>query len=240
MKKPIIGVLPLWDDHRRSIWMLPGYVEALHLSGAIAVILPLDIADEDIEQLCGKFDGFLFTGGHDVNPTLYGVDKGELCGDLCVPRDRLESIIFSYAMEYNVPILGICRGIQLINVLCGGTLYQDLPSEYDISCRERHQMSPPYDKACHRVMVIKDSPLYYLVHSDILDVNSYHHQAIKELSPNLVAMAHSDDGLIEAVYMPSHRFVWGVQWHPEYNFHTSLASRYIVRAFVDACRESVD
>ncbi len=217
MEKPIIGVLPLWDDERHSIWMLPGYMAAVSLSGGIPVILPLDIANEDIEQLCSQFDGFLFTGGHDVDPTLYGEDKSDLCGELCISRDRLESAIFSYATERNTPILGICRGIQLINVLCGGTLYQDLPSEYDVSCREHHQMSPPYDRACHRVSVVKDSPLYQLVGCDRLGVNSYHHQAIKELSPTLEAMAHSEDGLVEALYMPSQRFVWAVQWHPEYS-----------------------
>lgn len=235
MKKPIIGVLPLWDDEKSSIWMLPGYLEALRLSGAIPTIFPLEIEREDLEQICSHCDGFLFTGGHDVDPSLYGESKHDLCGESNTLRDRLETMVFNYAIKRDIPILGICRGIQIINVLCGGTLYQDLPSEYNIECRRIHQMKPPYDQPCHRVLVVEDSPLHQLTKSDSIEVNSYHHQAIKELAPNLSIMAHSEDGLVEAIYMPSQRFVWAVQWHPEYNFHTSPSSRAIVRAFVEAC-----
>ncbi len=236
MRKPIIGVLPLWDDQRSSIWMLPGYLDALRLSGAIPIILPLEIENDDLEELCSHCDGFLFTGGHDVDPSLYGEPKSLLCGDTNLLRDNLEREVFHFATERNLPILGICRGIQIINALCGGTLYQDLPSEYDPSCRKIHQMSPPYDKPCHRVSVVENSPLHTLTDSDKIEVNSYHHQAIKELAPSLSPMAHSEDGLVEAIYMPSQRFVWAVQWHPEFNFHTSPTSRAIVRAFVEACR----
>ncbi len=235
MKRPIVGVLPLWDDQKSSIWMLPGYLDALRLSGAIPVILPLEIEREDLEELCGHCDGFLFTGGHDVDPSLYGQDPTSQCGVSNTLRDRLESTLFSYAIEHDIPILGICRGIQIINALCGGTLYQDLPSEYDLSCRRVHQMSPPYDQPCHRVSVVENTPLHQLTQSDFLEVNSYHHQAIKDLAPNLTVMAYSEDGLIEAIYMSSRRFVWAVQWHPEFNFHTSPSSRSIVKAFVDAC-----
>ncbi|MFI3319783.1 MAG: gamma-glutamyl-gamma-aminobutyrate hydrolase family protein [Rikenellaceae bacterium] len=236
MKKPIIGVLPLWDNQKSSIWMLPGYVDALRLSGAIPTILPLEIEDEDLKQLCNHCDGFLLTGGHDVSPSLYNEPKSPHCGDANPLRDSLETRVFNYATERNMPILGICRGIQIINALCGGTLYQDLPSEYDPSCREIHQMSPPYDQPCHRVSVVDGSPLHLLTKAKILDVNSYHHQAIKTLAPDLATMATSEDGLIEAVYMPSKRFVWAVQWHPEFNFHTSQSSRAIVGAFVEACK----
>ncbi len=236
MKKPIIGVLPLWDDQKSSIWMLPGYVDALRLSGAIPMILPLEIEDEDLRQICSHCDGFLFTGGHDVAPSLYNEPKSPLCGDANPLRDSLEARVFSYATERNIPILGICRGIQIINALCGGTLYQDLASEYDPSCREIHQMRPPYDQPCHKVTLVEDSPLHQLTKANTLDVNSYHHQAVKDLAPELEVMAHSEDGLIEAICMPSQRFVWAVQWHPEFNFNTSESSRAIVGAFVEACK----
>ncbi len=235
MRKPVIGVLPLWDDKKSSIWMLPGYLDVLRLSGAIPIVMPLNIENEDIEQICNLCDGFLFTGGHDVDPLLYGQQPTSQCGESNNLRDSLETEVFNYAISRDIPILGICRGIQIINALCGGTLYQDLSTEYDPSCRNIHQMSPPYDQPCHCVSVVENSPLNLLTQSDTLEVNSYHHQAIKEIAPNLTAMAYSEDGLIEAVYMPSQRFIWAVQWHPEFNFYTSPSSRLIVKSFIEAC-----
>lgn len=236
--KAVVGVIPLWDDKRESIWILPGYLEAIKESGAIPILLPLDSSAEDIEQLCGVCSGFLLTGGHDVDPALYGAERGAKCGVACERRDRLEREVFDYALERDLPILGICRGIQLINAFCGGTLYQDLPSEYD--SRLCHQMRPPYDAIIHSVRVVEGTPLSKITKgAQSLGVNSYHHQAIRTLAPTLEAMAIAEDGLIEAVYMPQQSFVIALQWHPEFNYHTSESSRQIMRAFVMACEERI-
>ncbi len=233
--KPIIGVLPLWDDEKSSIWMLPGYMNVIRESGGIPIILPLVASAEDTRQVCSHCDGFLFSGGHDVDPALYSTVISERCGLPCEERDRLESRVFHYAMEHDLPILGICRGIQIINVLCGGTLYQDLPSEHHPSNCVNHQMTPPYDVPWHDVTLVAESPLSKLISSPKIGVNSYHHQAIKELSPQLEAMAFADDGVIEAVYMPNKRYVYAVQWHPEFNFHNDTNSRLIVCDFIAHC-----
>ncbi|MFI3330362.1 MAG: gamma-glutamyl-gamma-aminobutyrate hydrolase family protein [Rikenellaceae bacterium] len=232
--KKVVGVIPLWDEKKESVWMLPGYLDVLKLVGILPIILPLNADNDDVIQLCKMCDGFLFTGGHDVNPKLYDEIINDKCGQPCMERDDLEAKIFSYALENDVPVLGICRGIQLINVLCGGTLYQDLPSEFFSDNAVSHQMIAPYDKIQHKVKILNDTPLYAIISSDEIGVNSYHHQAIKELAPTLKAMAISEDGLIEAVYMPEKKFIWAVQWHPELNYKVDENSRKITASFAQA------
>ena len=131
------------------------------------------------------------------------------------------------------PLLGICRGIQFLNVHLGGTLYQDLPAEHPSAAN--HHQTPPYDAPVHSVTLTAGSPLCALLGKDTLAVNSLHHQAIKTLAPGLAAMAVSEDGLTEAVCLPDKRFVWAVQWHPEFSFRVNEDSRKIFKAFVGAC-----
>lgn len=233
--RPVIGVTPLWDDERQSLWMLPGYMEGLRSVGLLPVMLPLTDDDSELSQLAALCDGFLFTGGQDVSPEIYG--ETPLSGLVvpCPARDRMETRLFSLALSSDKPVLGICRGIQLINALLGGTLYQDLPLQHP-SLTAHHQ-SAPYYLPSHRVSVIKDSPLHNLLGTDTLAVNSYHHQAVRKLSPALLPMAYAEDGLVEAVYKPDARFVWAFQWHPEYSYTTDAAGKAIFAAFADALQQ---
>ena len=232
MEKPIIGVTPLWDEEKNSYWMLPGYLEGLEETGAIPIILPLAAGGADIAQLVDLCDGFLFTGGQDVSPQMYGEAMKPTCGELCPARDTLERELLYRALERDKPILGICRGIQFLNVALGGTLYQDLPTEHPSEIE--HSMKPPYDQAAHTVRILPDTPLAALLQKQELGVNSCHHQAIRSLAPSLVEMARSTDDLIEAVYLPGKTFVWGVQWHPELSFRTDEDSRKMFMALVTA------
>ncbi|MBR2756304.1 MAG: gamma-glutamyl-gamma-aminobutyrate hydrolase family protein, partial [Lachnospiraceae bacterium] len=133
--KPIIGVMPLWDDEKDSLWMLPGYLDGIAQQGGIPVIFPFTDDENDLKQLMSTCDGFLFTGGHDVLPPLYGEEpieelwESELL-DCCEKRDRMELIVLREAMKEQKPILGICRGLQFINAALGGSLYQDLPLQH--------------------------------------------------------------------------------------------------------------
>ena len=232
MKKPIIGVTPLWDKEKNSYWMLPGYLEGLEEAGAIPVILPLAADGADIAQFADLCDGFLFTGGQDVAPQLYREALKPTCGELCPARDTLERELLNRALEQDKPILGICRGLQFLNVALGGTLYQDLPTEHPSEIE--HSMKPPYDQAAHTVRILPDTPLAALLQKQELGVNSCHHQAIRSLAPSLVEMARSTDDLIEAMYLPGKTFVWGVQWHPELSFRTDEDSRKMFMALVTA------
>lgn len=234
--RPVVGVIPLYDDEKDSIWMVPGYMEGIRMAGGIPVILPLKAQEDEILQLARMCSGFLFTGGHDVDPQLYGALKSEKCGQANHDRDLLEQRIFAYALEEDKPVFGICRGIQLINVLCGGTLYQDLPSEFHGTKKIEHHMQPPYDVPCHEVEIVSGTPLERLLNKLTLKVNSYHHQAIRDLADALKPMAISEDGLVEAVYMPGKRFIQAVQWHPEFIYLVDEDARRLFQAFVEACK----
>ena len=232
MSKPIIGVMPLWDDEKESIWMLPGYFEGINQAGAIPIMFPFTEDKQELDQLINMCDGFLFTGGHDASPELYNENPLDGLVSCCMKRDKMESYILKKTIQINKPVLGICRGIQFINAALGGTLYQNLPTQFETETE--HHQNPPYDVPVHKVKVIKDSPLYKCLNSELLDVNSYHHQAVKDLAPNLKVMAVSEDGLVEAVYMPELRFLWAVQWHPEFSYKTDDNSKKIFKAFIEA------
>lgn len=233
--KPIIGVMPLWDDEKESIWMLPGYLDGIRTAGGIPVIFPLTEEKEELERLCAFCNGILFTGGHDVSPQLYGEKPLAGLVSCCKMRDHMETMVLQIALRENKAILGICRGIQFINASLGGTLYQDIPSQ--LPTMIDHHMVPPYDRAAHEVTIKSDTPLYSLLKKEKLGVNSYHHQAVKELAPELVAMAEAEDGLVEAVYLPSRKYVWAFQWHPEFSYATDENSRKIFRSFIEASTE---
>lgn len=231
---PLIGLVPLEDAARQSLWMLPGYMDGITEAGGLPLMLPLTQEEAAIRQLAQTFDGFLLTGGQDVSPALYGAKAHPRCGETCPARDAMESLLLREALQLEKPVFGICRGIQFLNAALGGTLYQDLPSEHPSP--EQHHQTPPYHLPAHQVHILPDTPLHRLLGKDRLAVNSYHHQAVRSLAPSLQAMAQAPDGLIEAVWMPSKPFVWAVQWHPEFSHETDPDSRKLFRAFVQSCK----
>ena len=231
-QKPVIGLLPLWDEEKDSLWMLPGYPDGIAEAGGLPVTLPLTEDPDELAQLLDLCGGLLFTGGHDVSPGVYGAEASPDCGPVCTERDRMEVRLLELAIRAEKPVLGICRGIQLINAALGGTLYQHLPKERPSGLE--HHMSPPYDAEQHGVRILPDTPLFELLKTETLGVNSYHHQAVRTVAPELRVMAEAEDGLVEAVYRPESRFLWAVQWHPEFSYRVNAASRAIFAAFVRA------
>ena len=232
MKKPIIGLTPSWDEKEQRQLVQPGYLESIRRAGGLGLMLSLTDSDEDIARYTELCDGFLFVGGPDVEPRHYGQERLEVCGDACVPRDVLEMKLLEAALKADKPVLGVCRGLQVLNVVLGGTLYQDVPSQYESGLA--HGMEPPYDRDVHPVQVVADSPLAEL--SPLAGVNSRHHQAVDRLAPGLKPMAYAGDGLVEAAYMPGKRFVWAVQWHPEAYWAQDCASQDLFARFVEAAR----
>jgi putative glutamine amidotransferase len=230
-KSPIIGVTPLWDAERTSVWMLPDYLEGIKAAGGIPVVLPLEMSKEDANRLVETCDGFLFTGGQDVTPELYGTKDATGTIIPSPERDRLETLLLEKALQDDKTVLGICRGLQFINAFLGGTLWQDLTSQHPSDIV--HRQGKPYGVPTHKVML--DGDLKTLLGKDILEVNTLHHQAVKDLADGLMPMAVAPDGLIEAARMTSKRFVWAVQWHPEYMFKTDRDSLAIFSCFVRQC-----
>ena len=234
--RPVIGVMPLWDDKKDSVWMLPGYLDGVTEAGGLPVIFPLTDNEADLKQLIGMCHGFLFTGGQDVSPDLYGEEPLEGLLDTCEQRDAMDLIVLREALKMNRPVLGICRGLQFINVSLGGTLYQDLPTQHP--SRVTHRQIAPYHLPAHPVELVSASPLRRCLGEDEILVNSCHHQAVKALAPGLMPMAVSPDGLTEALYAPEKAFLWAVQWHPEFSHRTDESSRRIFRAFVEAAEKT--
>lgn len=229
-----MGILPLFDSEKDSYWMLPGYIEGIKEAGGLPIMLTFTDDKEDVQRFASMCGGFVFTGGQDVEPKVYGEEKKDICGEICENRDKLEEMLLKIALDGDKPILGICRGLQFINGATGGTLFQDIETECPSNVN--HRQKPPYDKPIHSVSVEKESPLFELLGKESLSVNSCHHQAIKKLSPKLSAMAKAPDGIIEAVYMPDKKFVWATQWHPEFLHKVDEDSRKIFKAFIEAIK----
>ena len=231
MSKRIIGISPLWDEEKQSVWMLPGYMEGIIQAGGVPVILPLTNEIELLRSALNRCDGLLLTGGQDVSPLLYG--ETQIQETRCFPlKDQEEISLLDMALAEKLPVLGICRGLQLLNVYKGGTLYQDLPTQHPSNTR--HQQNPPYDRPCHSNHIVRPGPLYELFQKETIAVNSYHHQAIRTLGQGLEPMAVSEDGIVEAVYMPAMHFAWAVQWHPEFALNAAESIK-LFAALIAAC-----
>ena len=231
--RPIIGVTPLWDGQKSSVWMLPEYLDGIQAAGGVPVVLPMEAGGEDVEVLADAFDGFLFTGGPDVSPALYGEEDVSGLSATCPERDSMETSLFQSVIRAEKPILGICRGLQFLNAALGGTLWQDLPTQHPSDVI--HRQPKPFNTPIHSVSL--SGSIQVLLGKDRLMVNSHHHQAVKELAPGLAPMAVAPDGIVEAVEGTAFKgFLWAVQWHPELLFRKDADSLALFRHFVDCAK----
>ena len=142
--KPIIGITPLYDEKMDSYWLIPGYVDMVKYAGGIPLILTFTDNIKDVSAIVDKLDGFIIAGGPDVNPMIYGEEKLDICGDVSLKRDELELQVIIEAMKKNKPIFGICRGFQLMNSFLGGSLYQDIVTQFESNVN--HRQEKPYIK----------------------------------------------------------------------------------------------
>ena len=229
----VIGITPSLDD-QGMMYVNRDYIQSVLRAGAAPAVLPLT-EDEHVQiALLTRLDGLLLSGGPDVDPVLYGEEKLPCCGEILAVRDAMELSLFRKALKSGLPVLGICRGLQVMNVALGGTLYQDIATQLPGAIKHpRHDT--PRDKV-HEVTVTEHSGLHRITGLTQFGVNSRHHQGVKRLANGLAATAYSEDGLIEAFEYPAEKFVMAVQWHPE-----SLSDRYpeaqaIFNAFAEACK----
>ena len=239
MRKPIITILcSVSDNETASEYRLPhSYVDAISKCGGIPILLPYTLDREMIGSYVDIADGFLFTGGNDVDPALYNEAVSPSCGEIERARDDFEIAIANAAFSTKKPIMGICRGIQLLNVALGGTLYQDIDSECD-GCIQ-HRQSEPNDSPSHEVTIIEGTPLYTLIGEKKMTANSFHHQALKKLGYGLRAMAYASDKTVEAVYSTEYPYLYAYQWHPERLFRSSDGNRKLFSDFISACKNKL-
>ena len=230
-------ILPLYDSIKKSLWMFPGYPEGITEAGGIPVILSILNRNEDIEAIAERLDGFVFSGGQDVDPLHYGEALLKYSNEIYPPRDQLELQLLRAVMARDKPIFGVCRGLQLINVALGGTLYQDINKQLKRDQPIQHFQQNNYEYPVHEVNIATNSRLYEIIGTETIRVNSMHHQAVKDLAPGLIASAYSPDHLIEALEMPGYPFFIGVQWHPEYLWEKQKEALRLFEAFAGACRK---
>lgn len=226
MDKIKIGLLGSHDEEGRMC-IMPAYLNALWAQGAVGILLPYRTDKEFIAETVDYFDGFMLCGGDDIDPTLYGEKNDGLSKNICSARDEFELALFSAAYDRDKPILGICRGEQIINVARGGSLYQHI---------ENHSQSVPKSERLQKTRIESNSLLHKIIGEDEIFTNSFHHQNINRLGEGLVCNAKSEDGYIEAIHAPDRKFCLAVQWHPEISAESDEDSRKIFKAFVDACK----
>jgi putative glutamine amidotransferase len=231
--RPVIGVLAEVDDEAATR-VMRSYIHALEASGGAPLLLPYTEDPEVLSRFAEVCDGFCFTGGKDVDPKHYGEERHPGCEAIAPLRDALELVVFAAVYPTGKPILGICRGAQLINVAMGGTLYQDLPTQRPSAIA--HRQSQPKTEPSHSVRILAGSPLFEQIGAERMQANSFHHQAIKTPGKGLEIWAVADDGVIEAVGLPGERYLHAYQWHPERLCDGDADNRKIFERFVEACR----
>ncbi|MCI0183717.1 MAG: gamma-glutamyl-gamma-aminobutyrate hydrolase family protein [Acidibacillus sp.] len=189
------------------------YTDGVYAAGGLPLVLPLTADKEAIVELANRLDGLILTGGSDIAPQLFHEEPRLGLGEISPLRDAMEAMLIVQMVALDKPILAICRGIQIVNAVMGGTLYQDLLREW--SGRLQHAQKAPRDHVAHSVSLVEGSRLHALMGAPEVMVNTFHHQAVSALAPGFVISGRSHDGLVEAIEHPGYRFIVGVQWHPE-------------------------
>jgi putative glutamine amidotransferase len=243
-QRPVIGIatqtLPGTPGQLPPCWIMgQRYVNVLRESGGIPWLIPL-IPDDTatLREIFARLDGIFLTGGVDVDPAQYGEEKQTFCGTTDPPRDAVELTLLRWAMAANKPVLAVCRGIQALNVACGGTLYQDVTQQVPTAIK--HDYFPTKDNPncrgdlAHPITVRLDTRLGRILGAENVPVNSMHHQAIKRLGQGLVASAFAPDGVIEGVEGVDGRFLVAVQWHPEELADRDPGMRRLFTSFLEA------
>lgn len=216
--KPVIGIT-LDEEIAKSYSKFPWYAarknysQSIQKAGGLSVFIPNNI--RDINLYLKLINGLVITGGDfDIDPKLYGDKKTSSKVSMKKDRTEFEFKIASQALKKKIPILGICGGQQLINVMLGGTLIQHIPDSFNTEIN--HEQKNPRDQGSHSVTIKKKSKLFQIVKNTTMFVNSAHHQAVDKLGKNLIASAFSDDGIIEGIETTTNNYCLGVQWHPEF------------------------
>ncbi len=212
--KPFIGITTAARNEKGEFFLAGQYVDSVRRAGGIPILLPP--GEKEIMALIHCLDGVLLSGGGDIDPDRYNGKQHEQIYKVDHERDQTELDIANEILKQKIPMLAVCRGIQIINILLGGTLHAHIPDEYGEKVIHR---LPPVVPTKHSVSVDTDSRLYSILQTSELEIISWHHQAINQLADGLKVVARSPDNVIEAIEMESNKWLVGVQWHPELTSH---------------------
>lgn len=233
--KPIIGILcgQKWQGSKQTQYVHKPYTEAIVAALGVPVLLP--ISDVKTEALLDIVDGLLFPGGIDVDPSFYQEEPIVSLGEVDRQWDQNDISFCKEALKRDMPILGICRGHQLINVASGGSLYQDIYTEPKTSLK--HQQEANLYNPSHRISINEGSLLEKIFMENELWVNTSHHQAVKKVAKGFIVSAKTSDNIVEAIESTDHRFVLGLQWHPELMY---LQDNKMLKPFIALCEAAKD
>jgi putative glutamine amidotransferase len=238
---PVIGITSDYNDgdpkrpggREATYFLRARYVRAVEAAGGLPLILPITDNRRRIARLLALVDGLLLTGsGPDLDPRLYREAQRYRFKIMSGERTGFELSLAKQAVERELPTLGICGGMQLLNVAAGGSLYQDLPAQ--LKTLIKHQQPMSATKPSHWVTVEPGTRLHAIVKSKKIRVNSSHHQSVKRIAPGLIVNARATDGVIEGLESPDHPFLVGVQWHPEFLYTTDPVSRKLFERLLAA------
>ncbi len=232
-KKPIIGITPLYNKRLDTIWILSHYFDMIKALGGLPIMLPFACERKDMDQLLDLLDGVVFTGGQDVNPSYYNEKPKPELGNVSDKRDRFEWNFLDFVLESKIPVLFICRGLQIINVKMGGSLYQDIKSQVKTEILKHSYGDDRAQDLVHKVIYQKGSKFDYIF-EDEFEVNSLHHQAVKDLGKNLRVNLLSEDGIVEGLEMTDRPFGLAFQFHPELIFEKQEVAKKAVKEFIKA------
>lgn len=238
--RPIVGIPCQADFRERSGRPIYGnnraYIHAVESAGGIPVLIPLLHDTALLEPLFGHLDGIIFTGGVDLQPELFGEEEHPALGEVDARLDDFELALTRWALERDMPVLGVCRGMQLLNVALGGNLYQDIAAQCPASIAHcRREL--PRNTLIHNVRIEIGSQTERVLGASEIWINSLHHQAVKDAGEGVHITGHAEDGIAEMLEAPGHLFVLGVQGHPEELYKTEKWSAHLFSAFVQACSE---
>lgn len=237
--RPLIGITSqTFTNHNGWVYDLAYTLNsrAVELAGGLPVLVPCGLAAETLRGIYERLDAVLLPGGGDVDPNRYDESPHPTTAQVDPARDDTEMTIARWAVEDDRPVLGICRGLQVMNVALGGSLIQDIPSLVRAELHPTPDFSLPRNRIAHQVRVEADSRLASILGATALAVNSMHHQCVSRPAAAARVVAHSPDGIVEALEVPDKHFVLAVQWHPE-DMPDDVHTQRLFRAFVSAARE---
>ena len=229
---PVIGVSSNLKGEVLSV--STANIHAIARFGGVPIVLP-NLQDDGVDAIAEMIDGLLLTGGGDIDPTLFGEEPHPRLGNIVPERDAFEIQLVQKMLEKNKPILGICRGAQILSIAAGGDMYQDIYAQSSEQLLQHDQQAPNWH-ASHFVHVTKGSILSDVAGVEKFKVNSFHHQAVRNIPNGFIVSGIASDGIIEAFESENHSFVMGIQWHPEsLLLKDDLVSAAIFKRFIDAC-----
>lgn len=232
MATPKIGITCDEDTKDGKIFLTNYYLRCVQRAGATPWLIPS--IEKNISEYLSSLDGIILSGGVDVDPLYFNQEPIIGMGEITPGRDNFEVKLIQAAVIMDIPVLAICRGVQVLNIALGGNIYQDILSQ--VPGVYKHSQNAPKWYPTHTIHIIQDSLLVDIFKSNTMKVNSFHHQAVCTLADGVVSIANSTDGLVEAITMPSKKFILGVQWHPECMADKFKEQQQLFNHFVQACK----